>query len=59
MAMMDYEGTSDIYFRGFFDSKEDVQETDTHYRCQTGSADFQYRFVYNINVPRKDYKFTL
>lgn len=59
MPMMDLEGTSDIYFRGFFDTKDDVQESDTHYRCQDGAPEFNYRFVYNINIPRKDYKFTL
>lgn len=32
MKIMDWEGTSDVFFRCFFDSKEDVQETDTHYR---------------------------
>lgn len=32
VEMMDEEGTSDVFLRGFFDSKEDVQETDTHYR---------------------------
>lgn len=56
---MDWEGTSDVFFRGFFDSKEDVQETDTHYRNQDGKPDFQYRLVYRLEVPRKDYKFSL
>lgn len=37
---MDAEGTVDAYCRGFFDSKEDVQETDTHYRNQNGKPDF-------------------
>lgn len=40
MKMMDWEGTSDVFFRGFFDSKEDVQETDTHFRNQDGKPDF-------------------
>jgi len=30
---MDAEGTCDAYFRGFFDTNEEVQETDTHFRC--------------------------
>ena len=30
---MDVEGTSDVYCRAFFDSKEEVHETDTHFRC--------------------------
>lgn len=59
MKIMDWEGTSDVFFRGFFDSKEDVQETDCHYRNQDGKPDFQYRLVYRLQVPRKDYKFTL
>jgi hypothetical protein len=33
IKMMDAEGTSDVYFRAFFDSKEEVHETDTHFRC--------------------------
>ena len=32
VEIMDVEGTSDVFFKGFFDSKEDVQETDTHFR---------------------------
>jgi len=32
VKMMDIEGTSDVFFKGYFDSKEDVQETDTHFR---------------------------
>jgi hypothetical protein len=32
--MMDAEGTSDVFFKGFFDATKDrdTQETDTHYR---------------------------
>ena len=30
---MDVEGTSDVYMRCFFDSKEQAKETDTHFRC--------------------------
>ena len=30
---MDFEGTSDVYCRAFFDSKDQTKETDTHYRC--------------------------
>ncbi len=43
IKMMDAEGTSDVYIRAFFDSKKDPLETDTHYRCQTGNASFNYR----------------
>ena len=59
VVLMDWEGTSDAYCRGFFDSKEDVQETDTHYREQEGKPDFQYRLVYQIQNDRKDYKYSL
>ena len=40
IPMMDAEGTCDAFCRGFFDSKEDVQETDTHFRNQDGKPDF-------------------
>jgi len=40
IPMEDIEGTSDVYFKGFFDSAEDLQETDTHYRNQDGRPDF-------------------
>ena len=59
IPLEDWEGTSDVYFRGFFDTKEDVQETDTHFRNQDGKPDFQYRLVFRLKVPRKGYKFTL
>jgi hypothetical protein len=57
--MMDVEGTSDVYCRAFFDSREEVHETDTHYRCQNGKASFNYRLLYNLKHPRKDYKLTV
>jgi len=56
---MDFEGTSDVYVRTFFDSKGDVQETDTHYRNQDGKPDFQYRLLYKYKYPSKNYKLTL
>ena len=56
---MDDTGMIDAYFRGFFDSAEEDQETDTHFRCQDGKPDFEYRLVYKIGVPRKDYTFHL
>ena len=59
IPMMDAEGTCDAFCRGFFDSKEDVQETDTHFRNQDGKPDFQYRLLFNVKYPRKDYKFHL
>lgn len=59
IKMMDAEGTSDVYCRAFFDSKKEVKETDTHYRCQNGKASFNYRLIYKFTHPRKDYTFTL
>lgn len=59
IKMMDVEGCSDVYIRAFFDSKKDPLETDTHYRCQTGNASFNYRLNYKCEFPRKHYKFTV
>ena len=63
IPMMDVEGTSDVFFKGFFDSKQDVQETDTHYRNQDGKPDFQFRMVYRKKITHpvssNDLKFTL
>lgn len=33
LKCMDVEGTSDAYARAFFDTNEEVHETDTHFRC--------------------------
>lgn len=55
---MDFEGTSDVFFRGFFDANED-QETDTHFRNTDGKPDFQYRLVYRLKLPKDHYKFSL
>ena len=59
IKMMDAEGTSDVYCRGYFDSKEQVKETDTHYRCQNGKASFNYRLLFDLKHPRKDCTFSL
>jgi hypothetical protein len=40
IPMMDAEGTVDAYFRGYFDTSEEIQETDTHFRCTDGKPDF-------------------
>jgi len=44
----DPEGASDVFIRTFFDTKEEVKETDTHFRCSTGKASFNYRHLFNI-----------
>lgn len=59
VVCMDVEGTSDVYCKAFFDSKEETHETDTHYRCQNGKASFNYRLLYTVKHPRKDYNFTI
>lgn len=50
--MMDAEGTSDVFIKGYFDKEEEVQETDTHYRNQDGKPDFQYRWIFKTEFPR-------
>ena len=55
----DPEGCSDVYCRAFFDSKEECKETDTHYRCSNGKASFNYRLLFNLKHPRKDYNLTI
>jgi len=57
--MMDAEGTSDVFIRTFFDSRECTKETDTHFRCQTGKASFNYRLLFDINYPRKKNDYAL
>lgn len=52
IKMMDAEGTSDAFARAYFDTKEEVHETDTHFRCQDGKASFNYRLLYHIKHPR-------
>lgn len=48
----DAGGMSDTYFRAFFDTK-DSRETDTHYRCSTGKASFNYRLLFNHLGPNE------
>jgi len=56
--MMDVEGTSDVFIKASFDN-DDVQETDTHWRCQNGKASFNFRILFKMKIPRKEYKLTL
>ena len=42
LSMMDWEGTSDVYVRAFLDPEDDLV-TDTHWRCHSGEASFNYR----------------
>lgn len=59
IKMMDAEGCSDVFIRGFFDSKEEDKETDTHFRCQDGKASFNYRFIFRVPIPRTDYNLNI
>lgn len=54
----DVEGTSDVFIRAFFDTK-DSKETDCHYRCSNGKASFNYRLLFNVNAPQDNYNLTL
>lgn len=56
---LDEGGMCDCFFRGFFDAAEEEQETDTHFRCQDGKPDFEYRLIYKVSLPRKDWTFNL
>lgn len=58
MKTFDVEGTSDIYIRAFLDSEE-PQETDVHYRCQTGKGSFNWRMQFDCKFPRKRYYLNL
>ena len=58
IKMMDDEGTSDVFIKAFFDSKNAL-ESDCHYRCQTGKASFNYRLLFKEKYPRKDYRLNL
>jgi hypothetical protein len=56
---MDAEGTSDAFFKLFFDSREATKETDTHFRCSNGKASFNYRMLFDISYPRKKNDYSL
>lgn len=51
ITVYDWEGTSDVYIRAFFDSTQDAKETDTHWRCKDGKASFNYRLKFRIKNP--------
>lgn len=68
IEMMDWEGTSDVFIRAFFDSdgKDGVDNdklTDTHWRCSNGTASFNYRLKFKLkSQPRNkhaEYKLTI
>jgi hypothetical protein len=58
MRMMDAEDTSDIYVTAFIDQKN-RQSTDTHFRCMNGNGSFNWRIVFDLDVPRINNRLTL
>ena len=52
MELRDDEGTSDVFISAYVDPKQE-QSTDVHYRCQNGTASFNWRMVYRLELPNK------
>jgi hypothetical protein len=50
VKIMDWEGTSDIYCRAYFDSNKS-KRTDIHYRSMDGRGSFNYRLLFDIDHP--------
>ncbi|XP_012582790.1 PREDICTED: LOW QUALITY PROTEIN: fer-1-like protein 5 [Condylura cristata] len=63
------ERMSDIYIKGWlFGLEKDMQKTDIHYRCMTGEAHFNWRFIFTLDylaaervcvLSQKDYVWSL
>lgn len=49
----DVEGTSDVFVKVFYGTSQDPKETDTHWRCTTGTASFNYRLLFDFKAPDK------
>ena len=48
----DVEGTSDVFVRAWLSgSPDEKRETDTHWRCTSGSPSFNYRLLFDIKSP--------
>jgi len=54
IPIKDIEGTSDVFIKAYIDD-QDKKMTDTHYRCMDGCASFNYRLIFDVKAPRKDY----
>ena len=50
VADHDVEGTSDLYIRAFVNENK-PKETDTHYRCQNGKGQFNWRLLFPVKLP--------
>ena len=60
LAMMDWEGMSDIYVKAKIDGQdESEQSTDTHWRCQSTIGSFNYRLLLPVFSLKKSYLLTL
>lgn len=52
MPNSDIEGVSDLYVTGTFNG---VQcKTDTHFRAQNGKGSFNWRMIWDVELPRND-----
>lgn len=58
IEMMDFEGTSDVFIKSFFDADYEYR-TDTHWRCTTGKASFNWRNKIIMKSKQPDYKLTI
>lgn len=60
LVCMDFEGTNDVFVKAYFQTGS-VKETDTHYRCTTGEASFNYRLLFDLTAPTPsdNYMFTV
>lgn len=45
----DLEGTSDVFVKATFNNE--AKETDTHWRCTTSTASFNYRLLFDFKAP--------
>jgi len=54
----DIEGVADVFIKAYIDDK-DKKTTDTHFRCQTGEASFNWRLLFDIKAPNASDKYEL
>ena len=58
IEMMDLEGTSDVFVRSFLDADDDYL-TDTHWRCTTGIASFNWMNLIKAKSRQKEYNLSI
>ena len=49
----DFEGVSDVFIRCYVDDNC-KKDTDTHFRCSSGNASFNYRIMFDVQSPRQN-----